>query len=223
MSEDGTFLPAIAFFDLDGTLVQGQTQVLLVKFLRRAGVVSAGFVLGTALWFLAYKAHLVKVTQEAREKGARVLAGLTTDQVQGLAARFADEVMLPRLHAGATAALAEHQRQGHQVVVLSAALSPVVEAFCQRLGVSEWAGASCEVAEGCYTGRLSGPMPHGPEKARWAKAYAERHGVDLADCWAYADHETDLDLLCLVGHPVAVSPKPGLREEALKAGWPVLT
>ena len=62
----GRMARAVAIFDLDGTLVVGQTQVLLVRFLRRQRVVSRAFVLGTALWFLAYKARLVKVTEASR-------------------------------------------------------------------------------------------------------------------------------------------------------------
>lgn len=214
--------PAVAIFDLDGTLVVGQTQVLLVKFLRKAGVVSRSFAAGTAVWFLAYKAGLVKVTEASRAKGAEILKGLSEEEVRSLMARFADEEMVPRLHPASTAALAEHQAEGDVVVVVSAALHPVVEALCGRLGVSEYAGVHCEVVDGRYTGRLDGPIPYSVEKARIAARMIAGHAADPADCWAYADHDTDLDLLRSVGHPVAVNPRPGLRSEAEREGWPIL-
>jgi HAD superfamily hydrolase (TIGR01490 family) len=214
--------PAAAFFDLDGTLVLGQTQALLVRFLHKRGVVSRLFLLVTAVWFVAYKAGLVRVTQDSRAKGALVFRGLTVPETESLMAAFADEVMMPRLHTGAAAALAEHRRSGAQVVVLSAALEPVVKALCDRLDVDTFVGAPCEVADGRYTGRLSGPTPYGPLKAEVAGEMIARWGLDPADCWAYADHTTDLDLLGSVGHPVAVHPKPGLLEAARSAGWTVL-
>jgi HAD superfamily hydrolase (TIGR01490 family) len=214
--------PAIAVFDLDGTLVVGQTQVLLVKFLRKAGVVSRTFVAGTALWFVAYKLKLVRVTQASREKGAGILRGLTVEEAEALMSRFADEVMVPRLHPAAAAALAEHRAEGDLVVVVSAALDPVVKALCERLDVSQYAGASCEVVDRRYTGRLNGAIPYREEKARLAAEFIARHGADPADCWAYADHDTDLDLLRSVGHPVAVNPRPDLRAEAEREGWPIL-
>ncbi len=217
-----TGTPAVAFFDLDGTLVVGQTQVLLVKFLRKAGVVSRSFVVGTTLWFVAYKAGLVKVTEASRAKGIAILKGLGEEEVKSLMARFTDEEMVPRLHPAATAALAEHQAEGDVVVVVSAALDPVVEALCSRLGVAEYAGVPCEVVDGRYTGRLDGPIPYSAEKARIAARIIAEHAADPADCWAYADHDTDLDLLRSVGHPVAVNPRPGLRSEAEREGWPVL-
>ncbi|HEY5528425.1 MAG TPA: HAD family hydrolase [Thermoleophilia bacterium] len=222
MADPGDSSRSIAFFDLDGTLIMGQTQLLLVLFLRRQKVVSLAFLLGTGLWFAAYKARLVRVTKEARARGARVLAGLTEAEVAGLMSRFAEEVMTPRLHPGAVAALHRHQEQGDRVVVISAALEPVVKALCDRLGVADYVGASCQIREGRYTGDLDGPTPYGEEKARVAQSFAQRLEVDPADCWAYADHETDLRLLQSVGHPVAVNPRPGLLKAALEGGWLVL-
>ncbi|MFH0916738.1 MAG: HAD-IB family hydrolase [bacterium] len=216
----------MAFFDLDGTLVIGQTQALLVKFLHGAGVVSLPFLLATGLWFLAYEAGLVKVTQQSREKGAQVLKGLTEPEVERLMIRFTDEIMVPRLHPAASSALAEHQATGDRVVVLSAALEPVVKALCRRLSVVDYVGAECEVDKegdrGSYTGRLAGTMPYGDEKARVAAGFMRRWGAEPSDCWAYADHDTDLALMQSVGHPVAVNPKPALLAIAKDAGWPIL-
>jgi HAD superfamily hydrolase (TIGR01490 family) len=212
----------VAVFDLDGTLVVGETTALLVRFMRGAGVVGWSFVAGMTVWYLAYKAGLAKVTAASREKSAEVLKGLTTDEAASLMARFTDEVLAPRLHPAAGAALAEHQAEGDAVVVVSAAFDPMVEALCRRLGVAEYAGAGCEVVGGRYTGSLRGPIPYGAEKARIAAGFIARHDADPADCWAYADHDTDLDLLRSVGHPVAVNPRPGLRAEAERQGWPIL-
>jgi HAD superfamily hydrolase (TIGR01490 family) len=214
--------PVAAFFDLDGTLVLGQTQVLLVRFLRGRGVISRAFVVGTALWFLAYKAGLVKVTQESRAKGAMVLRGLQVAEARALMASFADEVMMPRIHRAAVAALREHQAQGDKVLVLSAALDPVVKALCDTLGVTDHVAAPCEIVNGRYTGKLSGLTPYGALKAEVAAKMMAGWGIDPAASWAYADHTTDLPLLRSVGHPVAVHPKPGLLEAAKASGWAVL-
>jgi HAD superfamily hydrolase (TIGR01490 family) len=214
--------PGVAFFDLDGTLVVGQTTLLLVKFLRKAGIVSRRFLGGTVLWFLGYKLGVVKVTEKSRHQGARVFAGRTVAEVDELMARFVDEVLVPRFHPEATAALAEHQAARDHVVVISAALEPVVKAVCRRLWVADFSGTACEVRDGRYCGRLLGPSPHGDEKEGVAAGYMQRWGVQADDCWAYADHGSDLALLRSVGHPVAVNPKTELLAVAREAGWPVL-
>jgi HAD superfamily hydrolase (TIGR01490 family) len=213
---------AIAFFDLDGTLVIGQTTVLLVKFLRKAGIVSRRFMLGTGLWFLGYKAGVLKVSEKSREAGAGVFKGLSEQEVDRLMERFTEEVLVPRFHPAATAALDEHLAEGDHVVVISAALDPVVRGLCRRLGVEHFVGTPCEIADGRYSGRLTGPSPHADEKVRVAAAYMRQWGVDAGDCWAYADHGTDRALLESVGHAVAVNPKPELREAAERAGWPIV-
>jgi HAD superfamily hydrolase (TIGR01490 family) len=215
--------PPVVFFDLDGTLVVGQTTLLLVKFLRKARIVSRTFMVGTGLWFLGYKAGLLRVGQKSREKGAGVFKGLSVVQVEQLMTRFTDEIILPRLHPAAMAALAGHMAKGDRVVIMSAALEPIVQVFAARLGVPDYVGTGCEIVNGVYSGRLSGSNPHAEEKVRFALAFITESGADPADCWAYADHGTDIALLEAVGHPVAVNPRPEMRQAAERAGWPVLS
>ena len=185
-------------------------------------MVSRWFVAGTALWFLAYKAGLIRVSEKSREKGAGVFKGLSEVEVEQLMTRFTEEVLVPRFHPAATAALAEHLAEGDRVVIISAALEPIVKALSARLGVADYIGTGCEIVEGLYSGRLTGSNPHAEEKVRFALAYVTECGADASDCWAYADHGTDVALLQAVGHPVAVNPRAELREVAKRAGWPVL-
>lgn len=213
---------AIAFFDLDGTLVVGQTQRLLVAFLRERGMVSRRFMAGVALWFVGYRLGVLKATDRARARGAELVAGRSVGEVTALMDVFADEVLRPRLHPGAVEALRGHQRRGDTVVIVSAALAPVVEALGRLLGVEDLAGTPLAVSGGEYTGQLAGRAVYGPEKVRAARAYLTRGAVDPGRCSAYADHETDVDLLELVGEPVAVSPRPALAAIARERGWRVI-
>jgi len=212
----------VAFFDLDGTLVRGHTQLLLVQFMRKEGAVGRLFVLAAGLWFLAYKLKLVKLTRQARERGAMVFKGFTPAGLEPVMTRFAEEVLAPRLRPGALEALDNHKAQGERVVILSAALEPVVKALCRQVGADDYRGAECEIKDSRYTGRICGTIPHAGEKTRIAASLASQWEVVADDCWAYADHETDRALLRWAGHPVAVDPRPGLLATAVKAGWPIL-
>ncbi len=220
--DSGPVAPAVVFFDLDGTLVVGQTTFLSVRFLCKAGVVSRGFLMASIIWFLGYKAGLWKVSERSRNQGASIFAGLTEAEVDELMNRFTAEVLVPRLHPAATAALAEHVAEGDHIVVISAALEPVVKGLCGYLGVRDFVGTACEIVDGRYSGRLTGPSPHADEKVRVASTFMARWGADPLDCWAYADHGTDVALLQAVGHPVAVNPHRALRKAAKSAGWPIV-
>lgn len=212
----------LAFFDLDGTLVAGQTQQMLVAFLRQQGMVSRRFLAGTVLWFAGYKLGLVEATDEARARGAALLEGLEVDRVRSLMDRFRDERLAPRLFPPAVNALARHRTRGDRVVILSAAFEPLVATLARRLQVTDWVATTLETEDGRYTGRVSGRPLYGGEKASAALAVMGEEGADPDVCWAYADHDTDLELLRAVGHPVAVRPKGGLRAAAVAAGWPVV-
>jgi len=214
---------AIAFFDLDGTLVIGQTQRLLVSFLRQRGMVSLRFVVGVALWFVAYRLGLVKATDRARARGAELVAGHRVGEIEALMDVFAVHVLQPRLHAGAVGALRLHQQRGEEVVIVSAALAPVVDALGRLLGVGNCEGTPLAVSGDVYTGLLAGRAVYGPEKVRVAREYLAARGVDARRCSAYADHETDVELLEAVGVPVAVSPRPVLAAIARERGWRILS
>lgn len=212
----------IAFFDLDGTLVVGQTQRLLVSFLRRQGLVGPGFLLGVGLWFALYRLGLVQPTDSARARAAGLMKGRSVAEVTALMDRFTSEELVPRLHAGAVSALRAHQVRGDEVVIVSAALLPVVQGLARHLGVDSCEGTRLEERGGVFTGTVVGRALYGPEKVSVARRLLELRGADALSCSAYADHETDMALLELVGSPVAVSPRPGLAAVARERGWGII-
>jgi HAD superfamily hydrolase (TIGR01490 family) len=213
---------AIAFFDLDGTLVVGQTQRLLVSYMHRQGMVGVGFLIAVGLWFAAYRLGLVKATDNARGRAAGLMRGRSAEEVAALMDTFTREELVPRLHGGALTALRGHQERGDEVVIVSAALMPVVEGLARHLRVGSCEGTRLAVLNGVFTGMVSGKALYGPEKALAARRILDERGTDAESCSAYADHETDVELLELVGHAVAVNPRPGLAAVAEQRGWRIM-
>jgi phosphoserine phosphatase len=90
------------------------------------------------------------------------------------------------------------------------------------LGADEVIGTVSETdAAGRYTGKLKF-YAYGEGKAEAIRDMAERHGLDLAECYAYTDSATDLPMLEAVGRPVAVNPDKELKAIAAERDWPVL-
>jgi phosphoserine phosphatase len=83
-------------------------------------------------------------------------------------------------------------------------------------------GSVSEVVDGHYTGRAGGPFTYREGKAEAIRDLAEREGIDLGESWAYSDSESDLPMLRLVGHAVAVNPDAELARIARAEGWDVL-
>jgi len=214
--------PPLAFFDLDGTLVKGNTQQYLIKFLWRRGMAPLPFLIGTLVWFAAYKLGLVHPTDKARSRAAALFADLSVEELARLMDDFCEVELAPRLNPSTLAALAHHKAAGDRVIILSAAVEPLVRALADRLGVEEISASPLGVEDGRMTGELGGQLLYAERKVDVAREALAATGADPSACYAYADHETDLLLLQLVGHPVAVRPKSGLLKVARAAGWPVL-
>ncbi|KQS09046.1 phosphoserine phosphatase [Curtobacterium sp. Leaf183] len=215
---------AIAFFDVDNTLVHGASAFHLVRGLRAAGLLSVRDIVD-AMWKQArFKArgendrHLAS----ARARGLAVLTGVPVADMDRLAAdvyaRHTEAAVWP-----AMARLAQdHLAHGREVWLVTASPAFLADVIARRLGLTGALASGLEVHDGRYTGRQDGEFLHGEHKAAAARRLLDRTGSDPEACWAYSDSRHDIPLLSLVGHPVVVNPDRQLAAHARAAGWPVL-
>jgi HAD superfamily hydrolase (TIGR01490 family) len=139
--------------------------------------------------------------------------------------RLAPDVLagvLPRLYPKMLAIAYEHQDAGRPVFICTAASQEMAELMATVLTLDGAVGTMFEAVDGHYTGRGGGPFNYREGKAQAIRELAEREDIDLAASWAYSDSESDLPMLRLVGHPVAVNPDAELARVARAEGWDVL-
>jgi len=216
-----------AIFDVDGTLLPGTTaERLFLRFLVERGELDARAVWQTA-WFVARRLYppglaAVRGVREQRP----YFAGKEAAAMERLGAEcFAAEIR-PRLSARGVAALHEHRDAGHTTVLLSGGLWFLVEPMAAWLGANHALATRLATrvrrgGEPLLTATLTGPHPYGAAKATLLRAFAARHGLDLAHSYCYGNHRTDTEMLALVGRPVAVNPDAALRREAARRGWSI--
>ena len=113
----------------------------------------------------------------------------------------------------------EHRALGHKTLLITGALDVVIEPL--RPLFDEVLCAELGTKDGRFTGELLDAPPTGEARALIMADYAERHGLDLEQCVAYADSASDLPMLEAAGHPVAVNPETKLAAIARKRGWHV--
>ncbi|MBI5493946.1 MAG: HAD family hydrolase [Deltaproteobacteria bacterium] len=215
-----TPLRAVAFFDLDRTLLPHHTSLLYLRMLRRDGVIPLFTLMRAGFLLLLYFLNLVDTQRVVAAVIGRVAGGLDADH-RARGERCARELIIPRLSAPALARLEEHRARGDDVVILSASPDYVVEPLGRHLRMAVRC-SRFEVREGRLTGALAGPMCFGAHKVEAARLYAEARGVPLSACSFYTDSASDTPLLREVGTPVAVNPDPRLRRLARAHGWPRL-
>ncbi|MDO5727538.1 MAG: HAD-IB family hydrolase, partial [Bowdeniella nasicola] len=109
---------------------------------------------------------------------------------------------------------------GHAIVIVSASAEAIVKPIAAMLGATHVIASKLTEKDGRYTGQISS-YAYGPAKAEQMAALAAQHGWDLNQCWAYSDSITDVPMLTLVGHPVAVNPDRALRAIATEGGWQI--
>jgi phosphoserine phosphatase len=109
------------------------------------------------------------------------------------------------------------------VYIVTAASQELADMLARVLAFDGAIGSQfSEVVDGVYTGRPTGLFVYGAGKAEAIQRLAEREGLDLEHSYAYSDSASDLPMLRLVGHPVAVNPDSTLAGTARGEGWEIL-
>src|SRR5205085_1860653 len=128
--------------------------------------------------------------------------------------------ILPRIYPQMLKLAHEHQDAGRRVYIVTAASRELAEVLARVLALDGGIGSQfSEVVDGVFTGTPAGLFVYGAEKARAIEELARREGIDLSRSYAYSDSASDLPMLRVVGHPVAVNPDRELARVAHQQGW----
>jgi HAD superfamily hydrolase (TIGR01490 family) len=212
-----------AFFDLDKTIIATSSTLALGRAFYAAGLISRRDVVKGAYAKFVY--HLGGADEarmeRMREDLVRTVTGWDAEQVRSIIAEALFELIDPIVYDEAATLIEEHHAAGRAVVIVSSGGDEIVTPVGAMLGADDVVATRMVVQDGRYTGDVDF-YAFGPYKAKAMNELAERHGWDLADCFAYSDSHTDVPMLAAVGHPFAVNPDRGLRREAAERQWPIL-
>jgi len=203
----------VAIFDVDQTLVQGNTERFFFRYLVRQGLISVT----QALSFLGQLA----CRPQGRFQDKSYLAGLEVEEVTRLAGRCYQKDIAPRVSPDGLACLLGHQARGHAVALLSGSLSLLLSPLKEELGADWLIATELERMNGKLTGEIAGLHPRGLNKLLLLQALSRTHSFDLSRAYAYGDHIQDVHIFRSIGNPVAVNPSWRLRLQARKHRWPI--
>jgi HAD superfamily hydrolase (TIGR01490 family) len=212
----------LAVFDLDHTLLAGDSDHLWGEFLVELGAVDGawyraenerfyGEYRAGTLDMAAYLAFALKPL--ADHPMARLLAWRE---------RFMAEKIAPIVAAGAPALLERHRAQGDTLLITSATNRFVTEPIAALLGVPHLLSTDPELRDGRYTGRVSGTPNFREGKVTRLRAWLQAQPA-VRHISASSDSHNDLPLLGMAQSAVAVDPDDILRAEANRRGWPVIS
>ncbi|MBB2992714.1 HAD superfamily hydrolase (TIGR01490 family) [Mycolicibacterium iranicum] len=216
--------PAIgAFFDLDGTLVDGFTATAHAGDRIRRRQARIGEVTGVIEAAMRYRFGRVHFAR-LLERAAGYLRGELLTDLDVVGERLFGERVRSRVFPAMHEVVLAHQRRGHTVVMSSSALTIHAEPVARYLEIDHVLCNHFEVDDdGRLTGRIARPVIWGARKADAVQDFCAARGIDLQESYFYADGNEDIALMSLVGYPRPVNPRQKLAAMAAAQGWPVLT
>ncbi|MES2784367.1 MAG: HAD family hydrolase [Pseudomonadota bacterium] len=217
-------LRTIAFFDLDHTLLSGDSDVLWCEFLMEKRILErASFSARNADMEARYTSGTVGV-EEFAQFYVSTLAGRSPAQWAPLRLEFLQALVVPRIPAAARQLVERHRNAGDVLVMTTATNRFLTELTAEHFGIDHLLATETEIRDGIFTGRPEGTLNMRGGKVDRIEAWLDGRGESLDDyrSAAYSDSMNDLPLLEAVDDPVAVDPDPRLTELALARGWPIL-
>ncbi len=213
----------LAIFDLDNTLIGGDSDYLWGQFLCEHGYLeSKSHSLQHERYYQDYKAGHLDI-HKFLEFQLQPLAGVEPDILVKLRAQYLEEKITPVLLDKSRELIADHQQQGHVLLIITATNRFITEPIAGLLGINNLIASDAEIIDGRYTGKAAGIPSYAEGKVTRLQAWLEEHHYQLDETWFYSDSHNDLPLLRIVDHPMAVDPDEILRDEAKKLNWPIIS
>lgn len=213
----------LVLFDLDHTLLDGDSDVSWAQFLIEEGVLEAEEYHAKNLWFAErYKDGTLDIHQFLDFQLAPI-ARRPRAELDAWHGQFMERKIRPIIHAGAAALIRQHE--GALMALVTATNRFITAPIAAELGIPHLIATDIEEADGMFTGKPRGTPSFREGKITRLREWLAARGEALEDfeSWFYSDSLNDLPLLELVDHPVAVDPDPTLRARAEERGWPIIS
>jgi HAD superfamily hydrolase (TIGR01490 family) len=214
---------SLAIFDLDNTLIGGDSDYLWGEFLCDEGIISdrQSFEKKNDYFYQQYELGSLDIYAWA-EFSFEILSHYSINELEAFHLKFMAQKIEPIFLEKAQNCINSHKENGDTVVVITASNTFVTTPIVKRYGINHLIATEPEIVSGRYTGKVSGIPCFKSGKIENLMPWLERNGESLKDSTFYSDSHNDLPLLELVDNPVAVNADKILTQIAEKKGWKVL-
>ncbi|MBK1648744.1 HAD-IB family hydrolase [Rhabdochromatium marinum] len=213
----------LTLFDLDNTLLAGDSDYLWGQHLIEQGVVNAAeYERRNSAFYADYRNGCLDIDAFLRFS-LEPLRAHPLEKLHAWRDAFMREKIEPIILDDARALIERHRRAGDQLLIITATNRFVTAPIAERLGIKQLIATDPEYIDGRYTGRVSGIPAFQHGKVERLHQWLHAQGLTLEESCFYSDSINDVPLLSAVQHPVAVDPDPRLAALAAERGWPILS
>ncbi|MFM9886265.1 MAG: HAD family hydrolase [Burkholderiales bacterium] len=216
----------LTLFDLDNTLLNGDSDYAWAQFLIDKGVIERDTYEARNLEFYErYKAGTLDIL-EFLDFQLAPLARHPRAQLDAWHREFMERTVEPMIAARALALIEAHRTRDRTLAIVTATNTFITRPIAARLAIPHLVGTEIEEIDGRFTGRPSGTPSFREGKITRVEQWLQSLGQTFASyraVWFYSDSANDLPLLERVSHPVAVDPDERLAATASARGWPIIS
>jgi len=215
---------AAAFYDLEGTLVSTNLVHTLGFYARRQQGLFTTIKksVGTLAKLPLFGAADLYSRNVFNELFFQSYKGESEDRLRFFSEELFEDVLKPAIFDGTPELIAQSKKIGQKQIVITGALDFTIDKLMTYLGIDDYAANRLEFVNGYATGRILPPVMASATKAKWMREYSEKNDINLSESYAYSDSISDLPMLSIVGHPVAINPDFRLKQTAIQHDWAIL-
>jgi len=213
--------PQLSVFDLDHTLIAGNSSFMFCRYLSRRGILPKSCPYVSSLYYLRHQLFNLSLTSLHHKVFTRFLKGRSLQELDSHVEAFVQDEISSSLYLPGIDCLRRAQHFGHLTLILSNSPEFLVRGIARFLGVGDWRGTQYAVDTENRLSHIVRIM-QGEDKAEQVKQVAERHYIEKSQITAYSDSHLDLPFLLSAGHPVAVNPSRKLLDISLARNWTIV-
>lgn len=214
---------ALAIFDLDNTLLGGDSDFLWGRYLCENGIVDEdAYRRANEHYYQQYLEGSLDI-YEFLEFVFKPLASHAVEQLESWRAAYLEQKIKPIMLPAAEALVEKHRAQGDTLLIITATNSFLTTPIAAMLGIDNLIATDPEMLDGRFTGKVAGEPSFQHGKVERLHSWLDGREENLEGSIFYSDSHNDLPLLELVETPVAVDPDPKLQAVAQNRGWQILS
>lgn len=213
---------SLYIFDLDNTLIAGDSSTWWSEYMVREGLVrDETYLQQEASLMEDYALGKMDIHQYVALTLAP-LSALTRTEADRRIAEWVREEVMPRVYLQARTLIAQLRDEKQPMLIISATVSLLVKPIARALGIDEALGIDVHIADDRYTPLISGTPSYQEGKITRLQAWMAMRGATESQLTFYTDSINDLPLCLFADHVVLVNPCPQLQKQGEEHQWPTL-
>ena len=214
---------ALAIFDLDNTLIAGDSDHSWGEFLVDQNIVDRQLYKKMNDKFYAdYESGCLDIFAYL-EFSVEPLTKFSLQELDKLHQQFMRDIIEPMKLDQAETLINHHRQAGDRVLVITSTNRFIVEPICKSLGINEIIATDLQIIDGKYTGKVDGTPTFKEGKVERFNQWLKEQNTNNEGSYFYSDSINDMPMLLEVAYPIAVDPDPALRKEAESRLWEIIS